>query len=294
MLDKLTLFISHLGHWGYLVIFLIVVLECQAFLGLAMPGESLVLIGGFLAKNGLLDLGDLIVVVAVAATLGDSISYELGRHLGSEWLLKHGRRFGFRQERLTRVKNFLDRHGGKAVFTSHFMHVMRALMPFIAGSCRMRYRWFLIFNAAGCVVWAATFGLIGYLVGAGWELVAKRIGLASAIVGGTLILVIALAWLWHWLERHEAEIRQRGRTIMNLPIVARLGRRFSRPLTFLRNRLSPRGYLGLHLTVGVLLIIGATWLFGGIAEDVMTGDPLTVIDRTMPIRLTPKGTTCSV
>ncbi len=56
---------------------------------------------------------------------------------------------------------------------------------------------------------------------------------------------------------------------------------FARPLEFLRVRLSPRGYLGLHLTVGVLLLIGAAWLFGVIAEDVVTGDPLTVIDRNV-------------
>lgn len=141
MLDHLILFSKHLGHWGYLIIFLIVLLECQAFLGLVMPGESLVLASGFLAKSGLLDLGDLIVVVAIAATLGDSIGYELGRHLGTGWLLKHGRRFGFRQERLNSVEGFLDRHGGKAVFASHFMHLMRAMMPFIAdpAECAIGY-----------------------------------------------------------------------------------------------------------------------------------------------------------
>ena len=125
------------------------------------------LVGGFLAKHGLLDLGCLIFVVSAAAILGDTIGYQLGRYLGRGWLLKHGRRFGFRQERLDRVNSFFDRHGGKAVFASHFMHLMRALMPFVAGSCRMRYLRFLVFNAAGCVIWATTFVLVDYFVGTG-------------------------------------------------------------------------------------------------------------------------------
>ena len=278
MLDNLISFVDRLGHWGYLIIFLVVVMECQAFLGLAMPGESLVLVGGFLAKRGLLDLGDLIFVVSAAAILGDTIGYELGRYLGRGWLLKHGRRFGFLQERLDRVEGFFDRHGGKAVFASHFMHLMRALMPFVAGSCRMRYRRFLVFNAAGCIVWATTFVLGGYFVGAGWQLVAQRIGRASEIAGAALLLAIAVVWLWHWLGRHEADIQRRWQAMVDHPHVVALRRRFAPQLEFLLDRISP-GYLGLHLTLGVLLLIGASWLFGGIAEDVVTGDPLTVVDK---------------
>jgi len=90
MLDYLISFVGRLGHWGYLVIFLIVALECQPLLGLVMPGESLVLVGGFFAGQGLLDPGVLIFVISIAAILGDSISYELGRYLGRGWLLKRG------------------------------------------------------------------------------------------------------------------------------------------------------------------------------------------------------------
>ena len=115
MLDYLINVVSHLGHWGYLVIFIVVVLECQALLGLVMPGESLVLLGGFFAEQGLLNLGDLIFVISTAAILGDSIGYELGRHLGSGWLLKHGVRFGLRQAHLDRVDGIFVCHGGKSL-----------------------------------------------------------------------------------------------------------------------------------------------------------------------------------
>lgn len=285
MLDSLTHFISLFGFWGYLVIFVIVALECQAILGLFMPGESLVLIAGFLAQQGTFDPGVLAFVIAAAAILGDSIGYELGRRLGLGWLIQSGRRFGLRQESLDRVDRFIARHGGKAVFAGHFMHMMRALMPFIAGASRMRYRQFLVFNAAGCILWATAFVAIGYFAGASWRVAARWIGRASEIIGGAILLAIALGWLWHWLVRHETDVIRRWQSAVGHPRVATLCRRFAPLLQFLRDRLSPEGYLGLEMTIGFSFFIGASWLFGGIAEDVMHGDPLTVIDKDIALWL---------
>ncbi|MGC2458875.1 MAG: bifunctional DedA family/phosphatase PAP2 family protein [Gallionellaceae bacterium] len=281
MRDYLISLAGHVGHWAYLVIFLVVALECQALLGLVMPGESLVLVGGFFAWQGLLDPAVLIFVVSIGAILGDSIGYELGRHLGREWLLKHGARFGLHQERMDRVDGFFARHGGKAVFGSHFLHLLRALMPFVAGAHGMRYLKFLLFNALGCIVWASVYVVLGYLAGASWQVAAKWIGRASEIVGSALLLAIALGWLWHWLGRHEADVKRRWQAFVQHPRVAALRRRLAPQVEFLLNRLSPQGYLGLHLTIGVLLLVGASWMFGGIAEDVVAGDPLTVIDRNI-------------
>ncbi|NVN92221.1 MAG: DedA family protein [Desulfuromonadales bacterium] len=209
MLDYLINFVGHLGHWGYLVIFLIVALECQALVGLFMPGESLVLVGGFFAEQGVFDPGLLIVVISIAAILGDSIGYEMGRHFGRGWLLKHGRHFGLRLENLDRVDRFFVKHGGKAIFASHFMHLLRALMPFVAGAHRMRYQKFLLFNAAGCTIWASVFVLLGYFAGESWRVVGKWIGSAGKIGGGAVLLVIMLIWFVRWLVRHKADIKRR-------------------------------------------------------------------------------------
>ncbi len=281
MLDYLIKSVGSLGHWGYLVIFLVVVLECQALLGLVMPGESLVLVGGFLAEQGVFDPVLLIIVISIAAILGDSIGYELGRHLGRGWLLKQGGRFRLRQEHLDRVDGFFMRHGGKAVFGSHFLHLLRALMPFVAGARRMRYWKFLLFNAIGCIVWASVFVLLGYGAGESWRVAAKWVGTASEILGGALLLVVALGLLWRWVGRHEDDVIQHWHRVTKHPRVVALRRRFAPQLDFLLERLSPSGFLGLHLTIGVLFIIGATWLFGGIAQDVIAGDPLTLIDKNV-------------
>ena len=279
MLDRLVDFVSLIGPWGYLVVFVVVALECQALLGLFLPGESLVLVGGFLASQGVLDPGTLVVVISLAAIVGDSIGYQLGRALGFEWLARHGRRLRVRQENLDRVGAFMSRHGGKAVFASHFTHLMRALMPFVAGASRMRYRRFLVFNAAGCIAWASTFVAIGYLAGESWRVAAKWAGRAGEIVGGACLLAIGLGWLWRWLVRHEDDIARRWQLLVGHPRVMSLRRRFAPQLAFVRDRLSPEGYMGLQLTIGLLFLVGASWVFGGIAEDVVHGDPLTVVDK---------------
>lgn len=279
MLDYLTGLVSRLGHWGYLIVFLVVMLECQAFLGLFMPGESLVIVSGFLARQHLFDLDTLIVTVSVAAIVGDSIGYEFGRHLGRSWLLRYGARFGLGQRRVEHIERFFARHGGKGVFAAHFMHMGRALMPFLAGSSRMHYVRFLCYNAAGCILWASVFVLLGYFLGDSWHLAERWIGRASAIVGMVLALVIVLAWLWGWIVRHETEILERWQTLLIHPRVVRLRERFAPQVAFLQRRLSPQGYLGLHLTAGALVLIAACWLFGGISEDILTGDPLTIVDR---------------
>jgi undecaprenyl-diphosphatase len=278
VLDYLIDLTIRLGHWGYWVIFLGAMLESAAFLGVLVPGESLVLVAGFIAAQGLLDLGDLIWVVAIGATLGDSIGYELGRLLGRPWLLRYGRRVGVKPARLDQVDAFFVRHGGKSVFLGRFVGFARALVPFIAGSSRMSYRLFLPYNALGAVLWSVAVVLLGYLLGASWQLAARWMGRASAILGGLLLFILGLGWLWRWAARHEASIKDGWKRLLDRPRVVALRRRFAPQIAFVNARLSPTGYLGLHLTLGALILIGAGWLFGGIAEDVVNGDPLTVVD----------------
>ena len=151
-------------------------------------------------------------------------------------------------------------------------------MPFVAGSRRMPYLKFLAFNSVGCAVWASIFVVLGYVAGKSWRVVAHWVGKASEIVGGLLLLVIVFGLLWHWLGRHEADVRRRWQAVVDHPRTAALRRRFAPQLQFLLNRLSPQAFLGLHLTIASLFIFGATWLFGGIAQDVVAGDPLTAVD----------------
>lgn len=202
MVDALIDLAARLGTWGYVIVFAASVLEASAFLGLVVPGETIVIASGFLAWQGLLDIGDVIIVATIGAIIGDSIGYELGRHFGRPWLLRHGRFIGLTPRRLRRVDAFFERHGGKAVFFGRFVGIVRALAPFIAGSSRMPYRRFLLYNAAGAIVWAPTAVLLGYALGESWRLAERWLGRAGAIgVGLTLVVVLALAW-WRRRRRH--------------------------------------------------------------------------------------------
>ena len=105
------------------------------------------------------------------------------------------------------------------------------------------------------------------------------------ILLGILSTVAALAWLWRWLVRHEADVRNRWAELATHPRVTALRTRFAPQITFLQARLSPAGFLGLDLTIGASILIGASWIFGKISEDVVTGDPLTVVDREIAVWL---------
>jgi len=105
------------------------------------------------------------------------------------------------------------------------------------------------------------------------------------ILLGILLMLAALAWLWWWLVRHEAEVRRRWEGVAAHPRVTSLRTRFAPQIAFLHARLSPAEFIGLDLTLGATILIGASFIFGGIAEDVVTGDPLTVVDREIAVWL---------
>ena len=182
MLQDIINLIRGIGAWAYLIIFLGTTLESSALTGLFIPGESLMMLGGFLAERGTLSLGVLIPLASVGAILGDSISYELGRYFGVEWLLKYARWAGLRHHHLQRMDRLFERHGGRAVLFGRFLTFLRTLAPFVAGASRMRYSEFFRYNALGAILWAASFNLAGYLLGASWRAVEQWFGRASTFI----------------------------------------------------------------------------------------------------------------
>jgi len=194
MLERLLGLVAGLGHWSYLIIFAAAALECAAFVGLLVPGESLVLASGFLAHQGVLELGPVMAAASAGAVAGDNIGFQLGARLGRDWLLHHGRRFGITAARLGRAERFFERHGPKAVFVGRFIGFARALVPFVAGTSRMRYGRFLAYDALGAVLWTVTFVLLGYLLGASWRVAEQWIGRGSLIVG--IVAGAVLLGLW--------------------------------------------------------------------------------------------------
>ena len=278
MINYLTELLSGMQNWGYVIVFVIVVLECQAFLGLFMPGESLVVLTGFLAAQQVLNLQLLIPVIAAAAIIGDTIGYELGRWLGRDWLRRHGPTFWLRPERLDRMDAFFARHGGLSVLFAHFLHVGRALMPFLAGAARFPYLQFLAYNATGCFLWAATFSLVGYWFGQSWHLLERWIGRASIFVVLFAGLIIATVWFWRWLSSREQEIRGWWQAFCERPGLLKFRHDFAAEIDWVEQRFSAKGFLGIHLTVGVFLLVAAAAIFGGFVQKILTREAVVSMD----------------
>ena len=189
---------------AYAIIALLVFGEAAVFIGFVVPGETAVLLGGFLASQGDLGIVQLCLLVVIAAIVGDSVGYEVGKHVGPRVLQlgplrKH-------EARLESAQEALRRRGGPAVFLGRWTAFLRAVMPGLAGLSQMRYRTFLVWNALGGIVWGLTFSLVGYFAGASYQRVAKTIGKDSAIV--LAVLVVGVVVFWHFRRRrgeHEAD-----------------------------------------------------------------------------------------
>jgi membrane protein DedA with SNARE-associated domain len=185
-----------LGQWMYLLVAVLAFLETGAFVGLAVPGELTIVIGGFVAGQGEILLAVLVPLVWVAAVCGDVASYWLGRRLGRGFVLRHGGRFGVTPARLGWAEQYFSRHGGKTVLAGRFIGLVRAFAPFLAGASRMPFGRFLAVDVIGAGLWAAPFCLLGFVFWQSFDRVVELAGRGQLVVGVVLGLAAA-AYLAH-------------------------------------------------------------------------------------------------
>ena len=197
-----------LGGWAYPAVAGFAFLETGAFVGLLVPGETAVVVGGVVAERGGVELVPLIGFVWLAAAAGDLVSFLLGRRLGRPFLERHGPRFQLGPERLARVDRFYDRHGGKAVLLGRFTGLIRAVSPFVAGASGLAMRRFVAWSAAGALLWATTFTLVGYGFSESFAEsgeTAARIGVGAALAAGLAFVAVA-----RLRRKHSARPSARG------------------------------------------------------------------------------------
>jgi membrane protein DedA with SNARE-associated domain/membrane-associated phospholipid phosphatase len=270
--------LSLIEHYGYLVVLFGVMLEST---GVPLPGETILLAAGVLVQRGHLDLWDAIVFGILGAVMGDQIGYWVGREGGRRFVLRWGRYLFISPERLARAEAFFGRHGGKAVFLARFFSGLRVFGALVAGTSRMRWGTFLIYNVLGGAVWVTGVVLLGYFLGSSLGLVERWLGRATLVLVALLAVVVAFYLGYRWAARNRARLAGWGEAGLAYPPVARLRTRYDAQLRWLLRRLTPGQYLGLHLTVGLLAAAGCLWLFGGVVEDLITGDPLVRFDRAL-------------
>lgn len=247
-------------------------------MGLPLPGETMLLLAAAYAGAGHLSVWGVILAAAAGAIVGDSLGYTIGKRGGRALLNRYGRRLRIKEHHLARAEEFFARYGDKVVFFGRFIAVLRVFSAFLAGVHRMPYRRFLLYNAAGGILWAVSLGWLGAAFGSQWPRLERWAGRAGLLLLGILLVLAAALLIGRWAVRHEAALRTRWHGFLARPVVAALRRRLAAPVAFLQRRLSPREYLGLHFSIGVVVIVAGTWLFLGIAEDVLHGDPLVQVD----------------
>lgn len=177
--------------WGYVIVGLATFLENSVGAGVIVPGETLVIVGGFYARIGNLTLALVSAVAVIGAVLGDNLGYWIGRRFGRGFLERHGRKVLVTPERLEAAEAYYERHGGKTVFLGRFIPVVRSVGFIVAGVSRMPWRRFFGYDLTGALIWGVGHSVIGYALGASyqrWERYATPVGL------GLLVVLLFLIW----------------------------------------------------------------------------------------------------
>ncbi len=152
------------GAWVYLILFLIIFAETGLVVTPFLPGDSLLFVAGAVAAVGAMDVNKLVVVLIVAAFLGNYVNFQIGKYLGKRFFIDRQSRF-IKREHLEKTHAFFEHHGGKAIVISRFLPILRTYAPFVAGIGRMGNWRFAMFNAVGAVLWVASLTYAGYLFG---------------------------------------------------------------------------------------------------------------------------------
>ena len=257
------------------VVFAAALLESVAVIGTVIPGSSVVFAAGVLIGLQALDPWRVAGAAVIGAVLGDGFSYWLGHRyheaLRTLWPLKtHPKLFA-------RGQAYFEEHGGKSVFLGRFLGPLRAIVPVVAGMSDMPALRFTVVNVLSAIAWSAAHLLPGALFGASLQL-------AGAVSSRLLILlagVVAVIWLCTVL------LRLAHRSVW--PLVSRQRDRlvaWARPRTGVLPRvalslLDPARPESLGLLVAAVMLLGGTWMFFGVLEDVVSRDPLVQFDHVV-------------
>lgn len=162
-LDKhLLFFVQQYGDWVYALLFAIIFTETGVVVAPFLPGDSLLFVAGALCVTEGMSLPLLMLLLIVAAILGDAVNYSVGRWFGDA--LVHRTRL-ISPEKLKYTQDFFEKHGPKTIVIARFLPIVRTMAPFVAGFSGMQAKRFLTYNVSGGVLWVVSLTVAGYLFG---------------------------------------------------------------------------------------------------------------------------------
>ena len=197
--------VTQFGPWLYVILFLIVFCETGLVITPFLPGDSLLFaVGALTAREGGLNFWIVLVVLSVAAILGDTVNYWIGYFLGEKLQKKFPRLI--KPEYLKRTHNFYERYGGKTIIIARFVPIVRTFAPFVAGVGKMTYGRFMMLKVTGGLLWIGLLLPAGYFFG-NLEIVRKNF---SLVVLAIIFLSILPAIIEFWRERNRLAAEKRG------------------------------------------------------------------------------------
>lgn len=181
-----------LGPWVVLVVCGIVFAETGLLVGFFLPGDTLLFTAGLLVATGTVDVNIWVLglLISLAAFVGDQLGYWIGRRAGPTVFSRPESRI-FRQENVDRAEEFFARHGGKAITLARFVGIVRTFTPVVAGVARMRYSAYVLYDAAGALLWGMGLTLLGYVLGNRFPFIRDHLDLL--IVGVVLLTAATIA-----------------------------------------------------------------------------------------------------
>lgn len=160
----LAVFLNDYGTWLYAILFVIIFVETGLVVMPFLPGDSLLFATGALAAfTGALDPVLLIIIMFIAAVLGDTLNYHIGKYIGPKVFERDYR--WINRQHLISTQKFFEKHGGKTIILARFLPFARTFAPFVAGAGSMNYKYFLMYNVIGGFLWITSFTLLGYFFG---------------------------------------------------------------------------------------------------------------------------------
>lgn len=160
----LAVVIGQYGVWTYGILFLIIFCETGLVVTPFLPGDSLLFIAGTFTVHGVLNVHVLVVLLIIAAILGDTVNYWIGHMTGHKVFDKEQKLF-FKREHFEYTQRFFERHGGKTIVIARFVPIVRTFAPFVAGVGRMQYRHFVFYNVFGAILWVSLLAYAGHFFG---------------------------------------------------------------------------------------------------------------------------------
>jgi membrane-associated protein len=195
-LDRyLSAIIQQYGLWTYVILFAVIFIETGFVVMPFLPGDSLLFAAGTFAALKAFKVGWLILVLAAAAIIGDTVNYWIGHYVGPKVFNKEKARF-FKKEHLDRTHAFYEKHGGKTIIIARFVPIIRSFAPFVAGIGRMSYGKFIAYNVIGGVGWVVLLVGAGYFFG-NIPLVRKNFSLAILAIIAISTVPVVTEFLRH-------------------------------------------------------------------------------------------------